>query len=147
MHFPPLGHCRYVPAVSRTLQYHLCTVAAEGKRRFSVPPSRASPNTALLSCVRFSGTFVGNAESTSPPPAAASPPAVAATTLPAVPTIPVVPTIVGVPNTVAESVLNPNEVKPPASGTRKARVLYDYEAADSTELALLADEVSTFPSH
>ncbi|NXQ92143.1 SHLB2 protein, partial [Nyctibius grandis] len=91
----------------------------------------------------FSGTFVGNAESTSPPPAATSPPAVAAATLPAVPTIPVVPTIVGVPNTVAESVLNPNEVKPPASGTRKARVLYDYEAADSTELALLADEMIT----
>ncbi|OPJ67801.1 endophilin-B2 isoform X2 [Patagioenas fasciata] len=91
---------------------------------------------------RFSGTFVGNAESTSPPPATASPPAVAAT-LPAVPTIPVVPTIVGVPNSVAESVLNPNEVKPPASGTRKARVLYDYEAADSTELALLADEMIT----
>lgn len=60
------------------------------------------------------------------------------------PTIPVVPTIVGVPNSVAESVLNPNEVKPPASGTRKARVLYDYEAADSTELALLADEVGSF---
>ncbi|XP_074702130.1 endophilin-B2 isoform X4 [Strix aluco] len=92
---------------------------------------------------RFSGTFVGNAESTSPPAAATSPPAVAAATLPAVPTIPVVPTIVGVPNTVAESVLNPNEVKPPASGTRKARVLYDYEAADSTELALLADEMIT----
>uniref|UniRef100_A0A8B9CX57 Endophilin-B2 n=1 Tax=Anser brachyrhynchus TaxID=132585 RepID=A0A8B9CX57_9AVES len=92
---------------------------------------------------RFSGTFVGNAESTSPPPAATSPPAVGAATLPAVPTIPVVPTVVGVPNTVAESVLNPNEVKPPASGTRKARVLYDYEAADSSELALLADEMIT----
>ncbi|KAM6047677.1 endophilin-B2 isoform 3-T3 [Chlamydotis macqueenii] len=91
----------------------------------------------------FSGTFVGNAESASPPPAATSPPTVAAATLPAVPTIPVVPTIVGVPNTVAEGVLNPNEVKPPASGTRKARVLYDYEAADSTELALLADEMIT----
>uniref|UniRef100_A0A8C3N1A4 Endophilin-B2 n=1 Tax=Geospiza parvula TaxID=87175 RepID=A0A8C3N1A4_GEOPR len=89
----------------------------------------------------FSGTFVGNAESASPS-AAASPP-VAAATLPAVPTIPVVPTIVGVPNTVAEGVLNPNEVKPPASGTRRARVLYDYEAADSTELALLADEMIT----
>ncbi|RMB93435.1 hypothetical protein DUI87_30131 [Hirundo rustica rustica] len=74
--------------------------------------------------------------------AATSPPAAAAT-LPAVPTIPVVPTIVGVPNTVAEGVLNPNEVKPPASGTRRARVLYDYEAADSTELALLADEMIT----
>ncbi|NXF18096.1 SHLB2 protein, partial [Rhodinocichla rosea] len=90
---------------------------------------------------RFSGTFVGNAESASPA-AAASPP-VAAATLPAVPTIPVVPTIVGVPNTVAEGVLNPSEVKPPASGTRRARVLYDYEAADSTELALLADEMIT----
>ncbi|XP_064583845.1 endophilin-B2 isoform X3 [Zonotrichia leucophrys gambelii] len=89
----------------------------------------------------FSGTFVGNTESASPA-AAASPP-VAAATLPAVPTIPVVPTIVGVPNTVAEGVLNPNEVKPPASGTRRARVLYDYEAADSTELALLADEMIT----
>ncbi|NWI38011.1 SHLB2 protein, partial [Eulacestoma nigropectus] len=91
---------------------------------------------------RFSGTFVGNAESASPA-AATSPPAVAAATLPAVPTIPVVPTIVGVPNTVAEGVLNPSEVKPPASGTRRARVLYDYEAADSTELALLADEMIT----
>ncbi|XP_068067427.1 endophilin-B2 isoform X5 [Anomalospiza imberbis] len=90
----------------------------------------------------FSGTFVGNAESASPA-AATSPPAVAAATLPAVPTIPVVPTIVGVPNAVAEGVLNPNEVKPPASGTRRARVLYDYEAADSTELALLADEMIT----
>ncbi|XP_032563865.1 endophilin-B2 isoform X4 [Chiroxiphia lanceolata] len=90
----------------------------------------------------FSGTFVGNADSTSPA-AAPSPPAVAAATLPAVPTIPVVPTIGGVPNTVAEGVLNPNEVKPPTSGTRKARVLYDYEAADSTELALLADEMIT----
>ncbi|NXP87381.1 SHLB2 protein, partial [Passerina amoena] len=90
---------------------------------------------------RFSGTFVGNAESASPA-AAASPP-VAAATLPAVPTIPVVPTIVGVPNTVAEGVLNPSDVKPPASGTRRARVLYDYEAADSTELALLADEMIT----
>ncbi|XP_054249339.1 endophilin-B2 isoform X1 [Indicator indicator] len=91
----------------------------------------------------FSGTFVGNAESTSPLPATASPPAVAAGPLPAVPTIPVVPTLAGVPSTVAESVLNPSEVQPPASGTRKARVLYDYEAADSSELALLADELIT----
>ncbi|XP_064027316.1 endophilin-B2 isoform X5 [Pogoniulus pusillus] len=92
---------------------------------------------------RFSGTFVGNAESTSPLPATASPPAGAAAPLPAVPTIPVVPTIAGMPSTVAESVLNPSEVKPPASGTRRARVLYDYEAADSSELALLADELLT----
>lgn len=29
-----------------------------------------------------------------------------------------------------------------SSGSRKARVLYDYDAANSTELSLLADEVS-----
>lgn len=40
-----------------------------------------------------------------------------------------------------ETALCLEEVAPPASGTRKARVLYDYEAADSSELALLADEV------
>ena len=40
-----------------------------------------------------------------------------------------------------EAALCLEEVAPPASGTRKARVLYDYEAADSSELALLADEV------
>uniref|UniRef100_A0A669DWM0 SH3-domain GRB2-like endophilin B2a n=1 Tax=Oreochromis niloticus TaxID=8128 RepID=A0A669DWM0_ORENI len=33
------------------------------------------------------------------------------------------------------------EVQAPATGTRKARVLYDYDAADSSELSLLADEV------
>lgn len=36
------------------------------------------------------------------------------------------------------------EVQAPATGTRKAKVLYDYDAADSSELSLLADEVS-FP--
>uniref|UniRef100_A0A8B9GLP1 Endophilin-B1 n=1 Tax=Astyanax mexicanus TaxID=7994 RepID=A0A8B9GLP1_ASTMX len=35
------------------------------------------------------------------------------------------------------------EVQPPASGTRKAKVLYDYDAADSSELSLLADELIT----
>ncbi|XP_005949774.1 endophilin-B2 isoform X3 [Haplochromis burtoni] len=35
------------------------------------------------------------------------------------------------------------EVQPPATGTRKARVLYDYDAADSSELSLLADELIT----
>ncbi|XP_032653729.1 endophilin-B2 isoform X3 [Chelonoidis abingdonii] len=86
----------------------------------------------------FPGTFVGNAESTSPPPATTSPTTVAAT-------IPVVPTVGRAPNpaTAVEGALNLNDVKPPASGTRKARVLYDYEAADSSELALLADEMIT----
>ncbi|XP_054853604.1 endophilin-B2 isoform X1 [Eublepharis macularius] len=93
---------------------------------------------------RLPGTFVGNVESTSPPPATASPTAMAAATGPAVPTIPVVPTVVGAPNS-APTVegLNPGDVKPPASGTRKARVLYDYQAADSSELSLLADEMIT----
>uniref|UniRef100_A0A3Q4H4G5 Endophilin-B2 n=1 Tax=Neolamprologus brichardi TaxID=32507 RepID=A0A3Q4H4G5_NEOBR len=35
------------------------------------------------------------------------------------------------------------EVQAPATGTRKARVLYDYDAADSSELSLLADELIT----
>uniref|UniRef100_A0A8C8RUT7 Endophilin-B2 n=1 Tax=Pelusios castaneus TaxID=367368 RepID=A0A8C8RUT7_9SAUR len=86
---------------------------------------------------RFPGTFVGNVESSSPPPATTSPTTVAAS-IPAVP-------IVGAPNaaTAVEGALTLNDVKPPASGTRKARVLYDYEAADSSELALLADEMIT----
>lgn len=29
----------------------------------------------------------------------------------------------------------------PATGTRKAKVLYDYDAHDASELSLLADEV------
>lgn len=36
------------------------------------------------------------------------------------------------------------EVQAPATGTRKAKVLYDYDAADSSELSLLADEVRLF---
>ncbi|XP_078416862.1 endophilin-B1-like isoform X2 [Cetorhinus maximus] len=35
------------------------------------------------------------------------------------------------------------DYKMSSSGTRKARVLYDYDAADSSELSLLADEVIT----
>lgn len=35
------------------------------------------------------------------------------------------------------------EVQAPATGTRKARVLYDYDAADSSELSILADELIT----
>nr|XP_028570180.1 endophilin-B2 isoform X9 [Podarcis muralis] len=92
------------------------------------------------------GTFVGNAESTSPPPDTASPTTIAAgaATGPAVPIIPVVPTVIGAPNSApAVEALNPSDVKPPASGTRKARVLYDYEASDSTELSLLSDEMIT----
>ncbi|KAJ7308506.1 hypothetical protein JRQ81_009073 [Phrynocephalus forsythii] len=93
---------------------------------------------------RLPGTFVGNAEATSPPPAAASPPAIPAAPGPAVPTIPVVPTALGASNSApAVDALNPSDGKPPASGTRKARVLYDYDAADSSELSLLSDEMIT----
>lgn len=49
----------------------------------------------------------------------------------------------GQPGPSGEASLCLEEVAPPASGTRKARVLYDYEAADSSELALLADELIT----
>lgn len=38
--------------------------------------------------------------------------------------------------------LEVEEVQAPAAGTRKAKVLYDYDAADTSELSLLADEVS-----
>uniref|UniRef100_A0A8C1VL88 Endophilin-B1 n=1 Tax=Cyprinus carpio TaxID=7962 RepID=A0A8C1VL88_CYPCA len=39
--------------------------------------------------------------------------------------------------------VNIEEVQPPASGTRKAKVLYDYDAGDSSELSLRADELIT----
>ncbi|XP_036607391.1 endophilin-B2 isoform X3 [Trichosurus vulpecula] len=84
--------------------------------------------------VIFPGTFVGNTEPASSPLSAASLATAAAT-------IPVVPTVAGMPPT--ETALSLDDVAPPASGTRKARVLYDYEAADSNELALLADELIT----
>ncbi|KAG8512808.1 Endophilin-B2 [Galemys pyrenaicus] len=84
---------------------------------------------------RFPGTFVGATEPTSPPLSSASPTTAAAT-------MPVGPSGAGlVPP--GEAALCLEEVAPPASGTRKARVLYDYEAADSSELALLADELIT----
>uniref|UniRef100_A0A4X2L019 Endophilin-B2 n=1 Tax=Vombatus ursinus TaxID=29139 RepID=A0A4X2L019_VOMUR len=83
---------------------------------------------------RFPGTFVGNTEPASSPLSGASLATAAAT-------IPVVPTVAGMPPT--EAAISLDDVAPPASGTRKARVLYDYEAADSSELALLADELIT----
>ncbi|XP_023556293.1 endophilin-B2 isoform X2 [Octodon degus] len=84
---------------------------------------------------RFPGTFVGTTEPTSPPLSTTSPTTAAAT-------MPVVPTVASLA-TPGEAPLCLEEVAPPASGTRKARVLYDYEAADSSELALLADELIT----
>uniref|UniRef100_A0A9J8AJB6 SH3-domain GRB2-like endophilin B2b n=1 Tax=Cyprinus carpio carpio TaxID=630221 RepID=A0A9J8AJB6_CYPCA len=46
-------------------------------------------------------------------------------------------------NALESSTLKIEEVKPPATGTRKAKVLYDYDAADTSELSLLADELAT----
>ncbi|XP_060056353.1 endophilin-B2 isoform X4 [Erinaceus europaeus] len=81
----------------------------------------------------FPGTFVGTTEPASLPLSSTSPTTTAAT-------MPLGPSGAGlVPR--GEAALCLEEVAPPASGTRKARVLYDYEAADSSELALLADEV------
>ncbi|XP_069870908.1 endophilin-B2 isoform X5 [Dipodomys merriami] len=83
----------------------------------------------------FPGTFVGTTEPASPPLSSASPTTAAAT----MPTVPQVASLAPA----GEAPLCLEEVAPPASGTRKARVLYDYEAADSSELALLADELIT----
>ncbi|KAL4661198.1 hypothetical protein H8957_015704 [Semnopithecus entellus] len=84
---------------------------------------------------RFPGTFVGTTEPASPPLSSTSPTTTAAT-------MPVVPSVASLAPP-REASLCLEEVAPPASGTRKARVLYDYEAADSSELALLADELIT----
>ncbi|XP_014637724.1 PREDICTED: endophilin-B2 isoform X2 [Ceratotherium simum simum] len=84
---------------------------------------------------RFPGTFVGTTEPASPPLSSTSPTTTVAT-------MPVGPSVAGLAPA-GEAALCLEEVAPPASGTRKARVLYDYEAADSSELALLADELIT----
>ncbi|KAL4825441.1 hypothetical protein H8958_001064, partial [Nasalis larvatus] len=83
----------------------------------------------------WAGTFVGTTEPASPPLSSTSPTTTAAT-------MPVVPSVASLAPP-GEASLCLEEVAPPASGTRKARVLYDYEAADSSELALLADELIT----
>ncbi|KAM4576643.1 endophilin-B2a isoform 2-T2 [Odontesthes bonariensis] len=49
----------------------------------------------------------------------------------------------GIDSPVETDTLKIEEVQAPATGTRKAKVLYDYDAADSSELSLLADELIT----
>lgn len=95
------------------------------------------PPAEMLHLFRFPGTFVGTTEPASPPLSSSSPTTAAAT-------MPVGPSVAGLAPP-GEAALCLEEVSPPASGTRKARVLYDYEAADSSELALLADEVGLVP--
>ncbi|XP_077377022.1 endophilin-B2-like isoform X3 [Festucalex cinctus] len=46
-------------------------------------------------------------------------------------------------NSTEMDTLKIEEVQAPAAGTRKAKVLYDYDAADSSELFLRADEIIT----
>ncbi|XP_066568926.1 endophilin-B2 isoform X8 [Amia ocellicauda] len=59
-------------------------------------------------------------------------------------TLPVIPTPGGTgANSLEPDTLKIEEVQPPATGTRKAKVLYDYDAADTSELSLLADELIT----
>ncbi|XP_042193172.1 endophilin-B2 isoform X7 [Callorhinchus milii] len=79
---------------------------------------------------RFPSTFVGNSN----PPPSSSGNSPSAATIPVVPARP--------PNPSASS-MSFTELNPACSGTRKARVLYDYDAADTNELSLLADELIT----
>ncbi|KAJ8285747.1 hypothetical protein GJAV_G00030480 [Gymnothorax javanicus] len=70
------------------------------------------------------------------PSSSASPPTAA--------TLPVVPIAGAVSASTPEAdTLKIEEVQPPATGTRKAKVLYDYDAADTSEMSLLADELIT----
>ncbi|XP_078282450.1 endophilin-B2b isoform X1 [Rhinoraja longicauda] len=80
----------------------------------------------------FPGAFVGNTNSQVPSSGVS----------PSAATIPVVPAVVG-PCNPSTSSMTFTEVSPPSTGTRKARCLYDYDAADSNELELLADELIT----
>ncbi|XP_061115926.1 endophilin-B2-like isoform X5 [Conger conger] len=77
-----------------------------------------------------------NAFTVNPTPSSASPSTAA--------TLPVVPIAGAVSTSAPEAdTLKIEEVQPPATGTRKAKVLYDYDAADTSEMSLLADELIT----
>ncbi len=85
---------------------------------------------------RFPNAFAVNASTSG---VSAGPSPLSTATLPGAspPSLPPNPS-----NALESSTLKIEEVKPPATGTRKAKVLYDYDAADTSELSLLADEVS-----
>ncbi|XP_058842845.1 endophilin-B2-like isoform X7 [Acipenser ruthenus] len=78
---------------------------------------------------RFPNTFVNT--NPTPVPGGSSPSSAA--------TLPVQPSS----SPLDTGTLSIEEVQPPATGTRKAKVLYDYDAADTSELSLLADELIT----
>ncbi|XP_061115932.1 endophilin-B2-like isoform X10 [Conger conger] len=82
------------------------------------------------------GDVYPNAFTVNPTPSSASPSTAA--------TLPVVPIAGAVSTSAPEAdTLKIEEVQPPATGTRKAKVLYDYDAADTSEMSLLADELIT----
>nr|XP_054769894.1 endophilin-B1-like isoform X1 [Lytechinus pictus] len=74
------------------------------------------------------GNIPGSMGSIRPPRPASGPPQGVATTTP-MPTAPPLDTML------------PEDKSRPQKGVRKAKVLYDYDAADDSELSLLADEV------
>ncbi|XP_054141897.1 endophilin-B1 isoform X2 [Melozone crissalis] len=83
----------------------------------------------------FPSTFLSNNnQSSTTPVQSVSSPSVLASTSASLPSLP------SVSNSMVTSGLS--ELKS-SSGSRKARVLYDYDAANSSELSLLADEVIT----
>ncbi|KAI1900669.1 hypothetical protein AGOR_G00052290 [Albula goreensis] len=83
------------------------------------------------------GDVYTNAFTVNPTPSSSSSPSTAAT-------LPVAPIAGAVSAGAPEAdTLKIEEVQPPATGTRKAKVLYDYDAADTSEMSLLADELIT----
>ncbi|XP_035292005.1 endophilin-B2a isoform X3 [Anguilla anguilla] len=83
------------------------------------------------------GDVYPNAFTVNPAPSSSASPSTAAT-------LPVVPIAGAVSTSSPEAdTLKIEEVQPPATGTRKAKVLYDYDAADTSEMSLLADELIT----
>ncbi|XP_069039435.1 endophilin-B2 isoform X4 [Lepisosteus oculatus] len=77
-------------------------------------------------------------------PNANAPPAPAGASPSAAATLPLTPAPGGASaGAMQADSLKIEEVQPPATGTRKAKVLYDYDAADTSELSLLADELIT----
>lgn len=87
----------------------------------------------FLSSYSFPSTFLSNNnQSSTTPVQSVSSPSVLASASASLPSV---------SNSMVTSGLS--ELKS-SSGSRKARVLYDYDAANSSELSLLADEVRVF---
>lgn len=87
----------------------------------------------MVSRVFFSSSFPSTFSSNNNQPGGSSSASIS------VPTVPVAASLPAPPPSQASPALN--ELRS-TFGTRKARVLYDYDADSSSELSLLADEVS-----